>query len=130
NTVLDVNGRFGLGASDRVLAVSSLGFDLSVFDVFGVLAAGGAIVMPRHERRLDPTHWLELMQRHQVTVWNSVPALCSLLMDHAEQAGARLPRVRHIMLSGDWIPVALPDRARSRCPAARVTSLGGATEAS
>jgi amino acid adenylation domain-containing protein len=130
NTLLDVIGRFGLGANDRVLAVSSLSFDLSVFDVFGMLACGGAIVIPQHERRLDPTHWLALMQRHQVTVWNSVPALCGLLVDHAQQAGTRLPRMRHVMLSGDWIPVALADRTRERCPAARVTSLGGATEAS
>ena len=41
NTVLDVNERFGVRADDRVLALSSLSFDLSVYDVFGVLAAGG-----------------------------------------------------------------------------------------
>ena len=130
NTLLDINDRYKLGAQDRTLAVSSLSFDLSVFDVFGTLAAGGCIVMPQHERRLDPTHWLALMQRHHVTVWNSVPALCSLLLDHAEQAGTLLPRLRRILLSGDWIPVALPDRARQRCPSVGVTSLGGATEAS
>ncbi len=130
NTLLDINRRFRLGAQDRILALSSLSFDLSVFDVFGTLAAGGSIVMPQHERRLDPTHWLALLQRHQVTVWNSVPALCGLLLDHAEQAGTRLPRVERIMLSGDWIPVGLPDRARRFCPSAGITSLGGATEAS
>lgn len=130
NTLLDINDRYKLGADDRTLAVSSLSFDLSVFDVFGTLAAGGSIVMPQHERRLDPTHWLALMQRHHVTVWNSVPALCSLLLDHAEQVGTLLPRVRRILLSGDWIPVALPERARQRCPSVGVTSLGGATEAS
>src|SRR6185436_6534255 len=32
-------------------------------------------------------------------------------------------------LSGDWIPVTLPDRIRGRFPGARVISLGGATEA-
>jgi amino acid adenylation domain-containing protein len=130
NTLLDINGRYQIGAQDRTLAVSSLSFDLSVFDVFGMLAAGGSIVMPQHERRLDPTHWLALMQRHHVTVWNSVPALCGLLLDHAEQAGTLLPRVRRILLSGDWIPVGLPDRARRLCPSVGVTSLGGATEAS
>ena len=33
------------------------------------------------------------------------------------------------MLSGDWIPVTLPDRIRERFPGARVIALGGATEA-
>ena len=41
NTVLDVNQRFGVGPQDRVLAVSRLSFDLSVYDMFGLLAAGG-----------------------------------------------------------------------------------------
>ncbi|MFD0350666.1 hypothetical protein ACFQ0M_40925 [Kitasatospora aburaviensis] len=34
------------------------------------------------------------------------------------------------MLSGDWIPVPLPDAIRAAHPGARVISLGGATEAS
>jgi amino acid adenylation domain-containing protein len=33
------------------------------------------------------------------------------------------------MLSGDWIPVSLPDRVRAAFPGTQVTSLGGATEA-
>ena len=39
NTVQDLNGRFGVTAQDRVLALSALSFDLSVYDVFGALAA-------------------------------------------------------------------------------------------
>ncbi|HXC24119.1 MAG TPA: AMP-binding protein, partial [Solirubrobacteraceae bacterium] len=46
NTIRDVNDRFGVGAEDRVLALSSLSFDLSVYDLFGVLAAGGCVVLP------------------------------------------------------------------------------------
>ena len=46
NTLADLRERFSLSASDRVLALASLSFDLSVFDAFGVTGAGGAIVMP------------------------------------------------------------------------------------
>ncbi|MGA7306151.1 MAG: AMP-binding protein, partial [Rhodothermales bacterium] len=45
NTIRDVNRRFDIGPSDRVLALSSLSFDLSVYDVFGTLAAGGSIIL-------------------------------------------------------------------------------------
>ena len=38
--LLRLNSQFGIGASDRVLALSSLSFDLSVYDVFGMLEAG------------------------------------------------------------------------------------------
>ena len=60
NTILDVNQRFGVGPSDRVLALSSLSFDLSVYDVFGMLAAGGAIVIPDAAATRNPAHWAEL----------------------------------------------------------------------
>ena len=50
NTLHDVNGRFGVGPEDRVLGVSSLSFDLSVWDIFGVLGAGGALVCRRRRR--------------------------------------------------------------------------------
>jgi len=138
NTVLDVNQRFGIGPDDRVLALSSLSFDLSVYDVFGLLAAGGTIVLPDHGRRLDPAHWTELMARERVTLWNSVPALMEIWVEHAADRGEGMPdSFRLTLMSGDWIPVNLPDRiqalAAARAPGARpveVISLGGATEAS
>ncbi|WP_255686192.1 AMP-binding protein, partial [Micromonospora okii] len=45
NTVEEVCSRFGVGVGDRVLAVSALDFDLSVFDVFGLLGVGGGVVL-------------------------------------------------------------------------------------
>ena len=63
NTVVDVNGRFGVGPEDRVLALSSLSFDLSVYDVFGLLAAGGTLVLPEPGAGRDPAHWAELVAR-------------------------------------------------------------------
>ncbi|MBX6766130.1 MAG: amino acid adenylation domain-containing protein [Actinomadura rubrobrunea] len=131
NTIVDVNRRFGVGSGDRVLAVSSLSFDLSVWDVFGVLIAGGTMVMPRPGTSRDPDHWAELIAAHGVTVWNSVPALFELLVEQQAHAGGRaLSGLRLAMLSGDWIPVRLPDRARQINPRLELISLGGATEAS
>jgi amino acid adenylation domain-containing protein len=131
NTVTDINRRFGVGPGDRVLAVSSLSFDLSVWDIFGVLAAGGTVVMPDPGTGPDPAHWAELVRRERITIWNSVPALFELYCEQAAAAGpAGAASLRLAMLSGDWIPVTLPDRARSLVPGLKVVSLGGATEAS
>ncbi|MEY9212482.1 amino acid adenylation domain-containing protein [Thermobifida halotolerans] len=130
NTVDDVNRRFAVTAEDRVLGLASLGFDLSVYDVFGPLAAGGAIVLPDAERRGDPSHWAESIAEHGVTLWNSVPAQMQMLCDYLDaDRAAELPALRLALLSGDWIPVALPDRVRARVPGLSVVSLGGATEA-
>jgi pyochelin synthetase len=130
NTVEDVNRRFGVRVGERVLGLSSLGFDLSVYDVFGVLAAGGGVVLPDAARRGDPSHWAELVAEHGVTIWNSVPAQLQMLHDYlAAEPELELPSLRLAMLSGDWIPVSLPDQARRRLPGLEVVSLGGATEA-
>jgi epothilone synthetase B len=139
NTILDINQRFLVGPDDRVLALSSLSFDLSVYDVFGLLAAGGTIVLPDHDRRLDPAHWTELLHREQVTLWNSVPALMEIWAEHAEdRTDAMPPCFRFVLMSGDWIPVTLPGRIQALAEARRssssrpveVVSGGGATEAS
>ena len=130
NTIVDINSRFGVGPGDRVLALSSLSFDLSVYDVFGTLAAGATAVMPFPGGAHDPAHWDALFTRHQVTVWNSVPALMQAWLDAAGQPAAQ-PRagLRLVLLSGDWIPVTQPEAVRRCHPGARVISLGGATEA-
>ncbi|GAA3150547.1 hypothetical protein GCM10010521_42760 [Streptomyces rameus] len=128
NTVQDINSRFGVGAGDRTLALSALSFDLSVYDVFGTLAAGGAVVLPTPGREHDPAHWADLVRRHRVTVWNSVPALMQAWTE-SPAAAPGADALRLVLLSGDWIPVALPDAVRALHPGAEVVSLGGATEA-
>ncbi|MGH3992313.1 MAG: amino acid adenylation domain-containing protein, partial [Pseudonocardiaceae bacterium] len=127
NTVLDINRRFGVGPQDRVLALSALSFDLSVYDVFGPLSAGGAIVLPDPASEKDPAHWVELMRRERVTLWNSVPALMEMLVEHRDTS---VDSLRLALLSGDWIAPSLPGRIVQRHPGAEVISLGGATEAS
>ncbi|MFJ2863932.1 amino acid adenylation domain-containing protein [Kitasatospora sp. NPDC087314] len=127
NTIADLCDRFGLDG-DRVLGVSGLHFDLSVFDLFGSWLVGGAVVHPDSTR--DPAVWVERLTGERITVWNSVPALAEMLVAHLETTGTRLPGLRLVLLSGDWIPVTLPDRLRAVAPGCRVVSLGGATEAS
>ncbi|MFV2114777.1 amino acid adenylation domain-containing protein, partial [Micromonospora sp. LOL_025] len=130
NTLLDVTARFGVGPADRVLAVSALSFDLSVFDIFGTLAVGAAVVTLDPELARDPAHWRDVSHAHRVSVWNSVPALAGMLLDDADAGHPPPASLRLAMLSGDWIPLTLPDRLRKALPGIRVESLGGATEAS
>lgn len=130
NTVLDVRDRFAMTSDDAVLGLSELAFDLSVFDIFGTLAAGATLVVPADGvAAKDPAHWAELVERHRVTVWNSVPALMGMFVDHLEGTGAPPVGLRVALLSGDWIPVDLPERVRRVAPGVAVYSGGGATEA-
>ena len=125
NTVADVNARNGIGPGDRTLAVSALDFDLSVYDIFGPLSVGGAVVLISEDSRRDAFHWADLVHEHAVTVWNSVPNLAEMLFVAAEhQLG-----LRRVMCSGDWIDLKLPSRLAAVAPQASLVAMGGATEA-
>jgi amino acid adenylation domain-containing protein len=132
NTVLDVNDELSLTAADRVLALSALNFDLSVYDIFGPLSVGGAVVIPSPGDEREPGNWLRLMADSGVSVWNSVPALMAMLCEHAKSAPLppTLLGPRAVLLSGDWIPVSLPADIWELFPDTTLWSLGGATEAS
>ncbi|HVT17885.1 MAG TPA: amino acid adenylation domain-containing protein [Thermoanaerobaculia bacterium] len=123
-----VNERFALSAGDRVLFVTSLSFDLSVFDVFGLLAAGGTVRVASEEELGDPAALVEILEREPVTFWDSAPAALQQLVPFFARArgGGRL---RLVFLSGDWVPLGLPAEVRRAFAGARVVALGGATEA-
>jgi pyochelin synthetase len=131
NTILDLNARFHIGPDDRVLGLSALSFDLSVYDLFGTLAAGATLVLPDAGGMREPGHWAEMMRRHRITLWNSVPALMQMLVEYLEGRGEPLANsLRLVWLSGDWIAVELPARIRALRSDIELISMGGATEAS
>jgi amino acid adenylation domain-containing protein len=131
NTVQDMVARFGLGPHDRILSLSELHFDLSAFDLFGALHCGGTVVVPPLGPIPDPDLWAHWLRSSRATVWNTVPALLEMLLDHlGDRAGEYLGSLRLVLLSGDWVPVNLPGRLKAVQPATTVVALGGATEAS
>ncbi|VAW96726.1 Polyketide synthase modules and related proteins [hydrothermal vent metagenome] len=131
NTILDINQRYSINETDSVLALSALSFDLSVYDIFGLLAAGGTIVLPNAQGNKDTAQWVELMIEHNVTLWNTVPALLHMLVEHiAGDKTKCCDTLKITMLSGDWIPITLPEKVKLLWPNNQLISQGGATEAS
>ena len=133
NTIEDLCGRLDINEDDAILGLSQLSFDLSVFDVFAILGSGACLVLPDADRLNDPSHWVDLLQTHNITLWNSVPAQVQMLVEYIEgrpDKDSLKINLRHIMMSGDWIPVDLPARIWFLLPNVKIMSLGGATEAS
>ena len=131
NRMLDVNERYGITETDKAIALTALQHDLSVYDLFGMLIAGGTIVIPESDKRLDPAHWAKIMNENKVTFWNSVPAYLEMLIDYLENQKDKsiVPNsFRMTVLSGDWIPVSIPDRLRTLIPKIQIIGSGGPTE--
>ncbi|MGW2157708.1 amino acid adenylation domain-containing protein [Nonomuraea sp. NPDC001699] len=122
---------FDFDASDVGLCVTSLGFDLSVFDIFGLLGRGASLYIADEGQQRDPELLLDVLIDEPVTFWNSAPTtlnqLAPLLAER--QGGEGTGDLRLVFLSGDYTPLPLPDAVRATFPRARVVSLGGATEA-
>lgn len=129
NTIEAINSMFDVSEKDRVFQLSQLNFDLSVYDLFGVPAAGGAVIIPDQEQYRNSAHWSEMMNKYEVTLWNSVPALMQMLLIYQQynEEVQRIP-LRLALLSGDWIPVEQPEQLMELFQQIRVVSLGGATE--
>jgi yersiniabactin nonribosomal peptide synthetase len=125
NTIDEINSRYQVGPQDRVLAISALDFDLSVYDIFGLLSVGGAVVLVDEQARREARDWAELVRRFDVTVWNTVPALLDMLL-----VVGGVPGLRLAMVSGDWVGLDLHGRLRQAAPECRLVALGGATEGS
>ena len=119
------------GPEDLGLCVTSLGFDLSVFDILGLLGAGAGLYIADEEQQHDPRLLLDILLSQPVTFWNSAPTtlhhVAPFLDGVAGKAGT--DRLRLVYLSGDYTPLTLPGEVRAVFTRARVVSLGGATEA-
>ncbi|HEY0573081.1 MAG TPA: non-ribosomal peptide synthetase [Pseudonocardia sp.] len=126
-TLDDLCQRFALGKWDRTLAVSALDFDLSVFDIFGALDSGAAVVMVGEQERQDAHRWAELIRLHRVTVLNCVPPLLDALL-RAVGIGADLASLRVALVGGDRVGVDLPGRLAAMARGCRFIGLGGTTE--
>jgi mycobactin phenyloxazoline synthetase len=125
NTVEFVADHFGLGPSDRSLALAALEADMSVLEIFAVLRAGGAVVVVDEHQRRDPDAWVDLIARHRVTFLNWMPGWLDMLLEVGDE---RLSMLRVVLLGGDWVRPELIRGLRGHAPNARAAGLGGATE--
>jgi amino acid adenylation domain-containing protein len=131
NTLAGLNLTLGLGADDRMLAISSLNYDMSVYEIFGTLLTGGCVVVPHEVEITDPERLRALLAETGVTAWSSAPALLEILAGHAAERGG-LPgsRLRLAVLGGDRLPPALADSLAELLPGLRLYNLAGMTEVS
>jgi amino acid adenylation domain-containing protein len=124
------NRRHGVTHSDSVIQVAAFTFDLSVYDIFGVLAAGGSVLLLPDADLSEPCRIAEALVTERVTLWNSAPAAFTAMLAFLEaRPGGDRGALRRVFLSGDWIPLSTLCELKGEFPAAELVALGGATEA-
>lgn len=130
NLIEWLNRRFGVGPDDVVLLTSSLSFDLSVYDIFGLLAAGGCVHVASRAEVADPQRLARMLFTEKLTFWDSAPAVFQQLLFFLDEAGVPgQSQLRLAFFSGDWIPLEFFGAIKRAFPACEMIGLGGATEA-
>ncbi|MEU7137696.1 amino acid adenylation domain-containing protein [Streptomyces sp. NPDC046261] len=111
---------FGGGDLSAVLATTSAGFDLSVFEMFAPLAHGGTVVLADSALHVGTLPWAPA-----ATLLNTVPSAAAALLD----TDALPEGLTAVNLAGEPLAGDLVERLYARLPGAVVRNLYGPSEA-
>ncbi|MGA4844596.1 amino acid adenylation domain-containing protein [Streptomyces sp. G45] len=121
NFLTAMQNRFHLAAGDRLLAVTTVGFDIAGLELFTPLLNGATVVLAERETVRDPQALSALLTSCGASVMQATPSLWrALLAEGAELAGLR------VLVGGEALPADLAKELVAR--AASVTNLYGPTE--
>ncbi|HLP61297.1 MAG TPA: amino acid adenylation domain-containing protein, partial [Candidatus Deferrimicrobium sp.] len=112
-------------SGDRVLQLSNYAFDGSVFDIYGALLNGAALVLIKKETAAAVERLAETIKREQVTVFLVTTALFNVLVDLEKSS---LKNVRKILFGGERVSVEHTRKALAYLGKGRIVHVYGPTE--
>ncbi|WP_037924801.1 AMP-binding protein, partial [Streptomyces violaceorubidus] len=123
NLLADMRRRVPLASGDRLLAVTTIGFDIAGLELFTPLTSGGTVVLARGGIVHDPDQLRDLLVQEQVSVMQATPSLWRAALDSPDVTRA-LAGVR-VLVGGEALPSDLADRLTTT--AASVVNVYGPT---
>ncbi|MCF2946462.1 non-ribosomal peptide synthetase, partial [Paenibacillus tarimensis] len=104
-------------------------FDISVWQFVAALTAGGVTAIYPNELVLEPARLMERMIEDKTAILEVVPSYLSVMMDHMEETGIRLPDLKYLMITGETVKPAMVRRWFGLCPDIRMVNAYGPAEA-
>jgi amino acid adenylation domain-containing protein len=128
NTLVCSRRRHEVGADDVMPVLASFSFDISLFELFMPLLAGGKVVLYTPQSMLDVGAFARGLQG--VTLLHVVPSLMRQLAEahRSGEAAGGYERLRRVFIGGDWVPPDLLEQMREIFPRAEIHVLYGPTE--
>ncbi|MEE7547783.1 amino acid adenylation domain-containing protein, partial [Xanthomonas sp. Kuri4-1] len=122
NFLLSMQRELGLGREDRLLALTTLTFDIAGLELYLPLLTGSCVVIADGGLARDPVALAALLAQQRITVMQGTPSLWRILLaSETVDLAAVHALVGGEALSGEWA-------ARLRPRVARLTQLYGPTE--
>lgn len=129
NAIISTNQTYHIGEHDSIIAMTPLHHDMSVYDIFGILSAGGKIVIPDEKVRKEPALLANLLLQEKVTIWNSVPSLMDVFVEYISEKQDKIPSfLRYVFLGGDFISIDICRKLFELINNLTIISVGGPTE--
>jgi amino acid adenylation domain-containing protein len=120
-----VQDRYGLAPGARCSQCFDLTFDLSVFDLFAVWAAGATLVVPS---RNDLLRLVRFIADNGLTHWFSVPSAISRTQASGRLLPDSMPSLRHSLFCGEPLTWQQARAWKEAAPGSTLTNLYGPTE--
>ncbi|MBL1110394.1 amino acid adenylation domain-containing protein [Streptomyces sp. 5-8] len=125
NFLTAMRERPGCTAGDRLLAVTTVSFDISVLELFLPLLCGATTVIAQAQETMDAKALSALIERHAITMMQGTPATWQLLLDGGWQG---TPTLEKILCGGEALSRDLADRLLAVRAPATVWNMYGPTE--
>lgn len=112
-----------ISAEDRLLAVTTIGFDIAVLELFLPLVHGATLVLANEQQSKDSQALSQLLSQHKISVMQATPATWQSLADIDSAWWSSL----NVLTGGEALNAALAELLIKK--AASVTNVYGPTEA-
>ncbi|KFA79470.1 hypothetical protein S40288_05363 [Stachybotrys chartarum IBT 40288] len=107
NLLLSMQGKPGCSEKDRLLAITTIAFDMAVLELYLPLVCGATTVIAQEHEIKDMAALVSLMGHHEITIMQGTPAIWQMLLDAGWQG---CPRLAKIFCGGEALSRALADR--------------------
>jgi amino acid adenylation domain-containing protein len=113
---------------DRVTSHAPLHFDLSTFDLYVTIKAGGTVVLVPEKLSVFPMQLVKFLQDERITVVYMVPSILSLMVNYGRLKSHDLSCLRMILFAGEVFPIKYLRELVAAIPHADYYNLYGPTE--
>ena len=103
---------YPLTHADKFLQKASIGFDISVWEIFAPLIAGARLVLAKPGGHQDSAYLVKLIAEQNITVIHFGPSMLEVMLH--EDGIERCTSLRHVFCGGEPLPAALQDLFFSR----------------
>lgn len=127
NRLLWAQDEYQLTATDKVMQKTPFSFDVSVWEFFLPLLAGGELILAKPKGHQEPDYLQTLIASAGITTLHFVPSMLQAFLAQLDTEKCRT--LRQVLCSGEALPLTLQRKCQQLLPAVALHNLYGPTEA-